>query len=169
MIAIGIDIGGTSIKGAAVNDKGQVPSYHGPGPEGLPMKMTDQLIVNLKDVSTSYSSGETSMSVSSDILIHRVRNGSDTIIRRVKASDTKIDNLYKIDLSGLMGGDEIYLSTDSAKSHTGTYWYWYHTDSEGGGGYYNKYTHTVSCAASTCSGFSVACEVANYASAGAVW
>lgn len=41
-----------------VNEKGKIPSYHGPGPEVLPMRMTDQLIVNLKDVSKSYSSGE---------------------------------------------------------------------------------------------------------------
>lgn len=44
-----------------VNEKGKIPSYYGPGPEGLPMKMTDQLIVNLKDVSKSYSSGKTTM------------------------------------------------------------------------------------------------------------
>lgn len=44
-----------------VNENGKVPSYFGPGPEGAPESMTDQLIVNLADVSTSYSSGSTSM------------------------------------------------------------------------------------------------------------
>ena len=44
-----------------VNAEGKVPSYFGPGPDGLPMEMTDQLIVNLKDVSQAYSSGETAM------------------------------------------------------------------------------------------------------------
>ncbi len=44
-----------------VNVEGKVPSYFGPGPDGFPMGMTDQLIVNLKDVSQAYSSGETTM------------------------------------------------------------------------------------------------------------
>ena len=44
-----------------VNAEGKVPSYLGPGPDGLPMEMTDQLIVNLKDVSQAYSYGETTM------------------------------------------------------------------------------------------------------------
>ena len=44
-----------------VNAEGKVPSYFGPGPNGVIMEMTDQLIVNLKDVSQSYSSGETTM------------------------------------------------------------------------------------------------------------
>ena len=44
-----------------VNKKGQVPSYNGPGSEGLDMEMTDQLIVNLSDISKAYSSGETDM------------------------------------------------------------------------------------------------------------
>ena len=44
-----------------VDDKGQVPSYDGPRPEGIPNEKTDQLIVDLKDVSEAYSSGETTM------------------------------------------------------------------------------------------------------------
>lgn len=44
-----------------VNEKGTIPSCHGPGPKGLPIEMTYQLIVNLKDVSKTYSSGETTM------------------------------------------------------------------------------------------------------------
>ena len=44
-----------------VNEDGLVPSHHGPGPDGLPMQMTDQLIVDLTDVSKSFSSGETTM------------------------------------------------------------------------------------------------------------
>ena len=44
-----------------VNENGKVPSYLGPGPDGVPTSMTDQLIVDLSDVSTSYSSGSTSM------------------------------------------------------------------------------------------------------------
>lgn len=44
-----------------VNEKGKVPSWNGPGPEDLPMPMTCQLIVNLKDVSKSYTSGHTTM------------------------------------------------------------------------------------------------------------
>ena len=44
-----------------VNAKGKVPIYDGPGPEGLPQIMTDQLIVDLSDVSESYTSGETTM------------------------------------------------------------------------------------------------------------
>lgn len=44
-----------------VNENGKVPSYIGPGPDGVPACMTDQLIVDLSDVSTSYSSGSTSM------------------------------------------------------------------------------------------------------------
>lgn len=44
-----------------VDEKGKIPSCWGPGPEGLTMEMTDQLIVNLKDVTKSYSSGQTTM------------------------------------------------------------------------------------------------------------
>ncbi len=44
-----------------VDEKGRVPSYRGPGPEGMPAEMTDQLIISLKDVSKSYSSGEMTM------------------------------------------------------------------------------------------------------------
>lgn len=33
-----------------VNDKGKVPSYFGPGPEGMPERPTDQLLVDLSDV-----------------------------------------------------------------------------------------------------------------------
>lgn len=44
-----------------VDEKGKVPSYQGPGPDGEPRSMTDQLIVDLSDVSTSYTSGSTSM------------------------------------------------------------------------------------------------------------
>ena len=43
-----------------INSKGQVPSYQGPGPEGS-QPMTDHLIVNLKEIDKSYSSGETTM------------------------------------------------------------------------------------------------------------
>lgn len=32
-----------------VNEEGRVPSYDGPGPEGVPPRMTDQLIVCLPD------------------------------------------------------------------------------------------------------------------------
>lgn len=42
-----------------VNEEGNVPSYDGPGPNGLPAYMTDILIVDLSDVSTLYSSGYT--------------------------------------------------------------------------------------------------------------
>ena len=44
-----------------VNEKGKVPTYWGLEPKELPMSMTDQLIVNLNDISTAYSSGETTM------------------------------------------------------------------------------------------------------------
>lgn len=44
-----------------VDENGKVPSYNGPGPKGLPLEMTDQLIINLKDVSEAYASGETTM------------------------------------------------------------------------------------------------------------
>ena len=44
-----------------VDEKGEVPSYQGPGPDGEPRFMTNQLIVDLSDVSTSYTSGSTSM------------------------------------------------------------------------------------------------------------
>lgn len=40
-----------------VDEKGKVPSYYGPGPAGQPARMTDQLIVDLSDVSTAYSRG----------------------------------------------------------------------------------------------------------------
>lgn len=44
-----------------VDEMGRVPTYDGPGPEGLPPTMTDQLIVDLCDVSKAYSSGRTTM------------------------------------------------------------------------------------------------------------
>lgn len=44
-----------------VDDEGQVPSYKGPGSNGLPLLKTYQLIINLKDISEVYSSGETCM------------------------------------------------------------------------------------------------------------
>lgn len=44
-----------------VNAKGKVPIYEGPGPEGAPPIMTDQLIVDLRDVSKAYSSGSTTL------------------------------------------------------------------------------------------------------------
>ena len=44
-----------------VNEKGKIPTDMGPGPEGMPIPMTDQLLVDLSDVSTSYTSGDTSM------------------------------------------------------------------------------------------------------------
>ena len=44
-----------------VNEKGKIPTDMGPGPEGMPIPMTDQLLVDLSDVSTSYTSGNTSM------------------------------------------------------------------------------------------------------------
>ena len=42
-----------------VNEKGKIPNYNGPGPEGIEMEMTDQLIVDLKDY--GFSSGETTI------------------------------------------------------------------------------------------------------------
>lgn len=45
-----------------VNEKGKIPTDMGPAPEGMTMiPMTDQLMVNISDVSTAYSSGRTSM------------------------------------------------------------------------------------------------------------
>ncbi len=44
-----------------VNEKGKVPSYRGPGPKGMQMEETHELLINLNGVSESYSSGETSM------------------------------------------------------------------------------------------------------------
>ena len=44
-----------------VDEKGKVPSYFGPGPDGETKCVTDQLIVDLSDVSTSYTSGSTTM------------------------------------------------------------------------------------------------------------
>lgn len=43
-----------------VDEKGHVPSYDGPGPDGQPLTSV-HLIVNLYDVSTSYTSGHTDM------------------------------------------------------------------------------------------------------------
>ncbi len=40
-----------------VNENGKIPTGHGPGPEGLPVSMTDQLMICLEDVSAEYSSG----------------------------------------------------------------------------------------------------------------
>ena len=44
-----------------VDDDGLVPSYEGPGPEGVPERKTDQLIVDLSSVSEVYKSGQTCM------------------------------------------------------------------------------------------------------------
>lgn len=46
-----------------VDETGYVPSYHGPGPSELklPLTMTDQLIVDISDIDTSYASGKTTM------------------------------------------------------------------------------------------------------------
>ena len=44
-----------------VDEKGCVPSYDGPGPKGKKPITTDQLIVNLTDVSKVYTSGNTNM------------------------------------------------------------------------------------------------------------
>lgn len=44
-----------------VDEEGFIPSYQGPGPDGQPEAITDQLIVDLSDVSTSYSSKNTTM------------------------------------------------------------------------------------------------------------
>ena len=45
-----------------VDKEGLVPSYHGPLPKECEVdNRTDQLIVNLKDVHESYSSGETTL------------------------------------------------------------------------------------------------------------
>ena len=44
-----------------VDEKGKIPSYDGPGPDGKEHCKTDQLMVNLSDVSSSYRSGQTSM------------------------------------------------------------------------------------------------------------
>jgi len=45
----------------AINSEGLIPSYEGPGPTTLPLAMTDQLIVDLRDVSENHSSGETTI------------------------------------------------------------------------------------------------------------
>ena len=44
-----------------VNDVGKIPSFFGLGTDGKPACMTDQLSVDLSDVSESYTSGETTM------------------------------------------------------------------------------------------------------------
>ena len=44
-----------------VNEKGEIPTDMGPGPEGQPLPMTYQLLVDLSDVSTEYSSGESAV------------------------------------------------------------------------------------------------------------
>ena len=44
-----------------VDNDGSVPSYNGPGPKALGRVMCSTLIVNLKDISEAYPSGETSM------------------------------------------------------------------------------------------------------------
>lgn len=33
-----------------VNENGEIPSHHGPRPDGTPMYMTDQLLLNTKDL-----------------------------------------------------------------------------------------------------------------------
>lgn len=43
-----------------VDEKGKVPSYFGPTPDGIPQDMTDQLIVDISKIST-YQSGQTTM------------------------------------------------------------------------------------------------------------
>lgn len=44
-----------------VDEFGEVPSYKGPPPVGASTRKTDQLIVDLKDVSECYQSGNTTM------------------------------------------------------------------------------------------------------------
>ena len=44
-----------------VDENGEIPSYDGPGPEGEPMQMTDQPIVDLSDVLNTYLSNSSSM------------------------------------------------------------------------------------------------------------
>ena len=44
-----------------VDARGKIPSRYGFGPDQLPINYTDQLEIDLRDVSTSYQSGETSM------------------------------------------------------------------------------------------------------------
>lgn len=44
-----------------VDQNGKVPSPFGPGPEELDEEKTDQLIINLSDVSKNYISGETTV------------------------------------------------------------------------------------------------------------
>ena len=44
-----------------IDASGKIPSRYGYGPEGLPIQFTDQLEVDLRDVSESYQSGETNM------------------------------------------------------------------------------------------------------------
>ena len=44
-----------------VDDNGRVPSYEGPGHEDWPMRMTNHLLIDLRDVSKEYSYGETDM------------------------------------------------------------------------------------------------------------
>lgn len=45
-----------------VDENGKIPTDMGPAPEGMTMiPMTDQLLVDISDASTAYSSGRTSM------------------------------------------------------------------------------------------------------------
>ena len=44
-----------------INDDGKIPSYNGPGPDGLPDMLTDQLIVDLSNKFKNYSSGHTTI------------------------------------------------------------------------------------------------------------
>jgi len=42
-----------------VNEKGKIPTDMGPVPDGMMIPMTNQLLVDMSDVSTAYSSGRT--------------------------------------------------------------------------------------------------------------
>ena len=44
-----------------VDNKGKIPSYDGPGPDNLPVAMTDQLMIDLKDVSDPEYAGVITM------------------------------------------------------------------------------------------------------------
>lgn len=95
------------------------------------------------------------------IQIHKIHDGTDSVIKSISVDDSKQNGYYKFDFSNISGGDHIYVTTQAAVNYRGTY---YDTSHDG-----EAVNYTVTCAASTCSGFSVACDVANYTSAGAVW
>jgi len=44
-----------------INEKGKIPSPYGPGPEGLPESMTDQLTIDLSDLPNTCFTNEVTM------------------------------------------------------------------------------------------------------------